>query len=147
MKLAKSLTSILLTLVLVFSSFDLIAAAESDEQTGTHFELLNPDLDSLSPEGDLLFPQSFNTTEIKSCGASTWGSLGLTNFISQMSITNTLSWALVLSPTGIAAFGPTVTVKAVNGSVTSAAGLTSFINGPNIYPPHTQPSTYQFTEV
>ncbi len=35
-------------------------------------------------------------------------------------------------------------VSATNGTVTTASGLTHFLNGANIYAPHTEPSTYLF---
>ncbi|WP_156949531.1 hypothetical protein [Paenibacillus sp. FSL R7-269] len=141
----KHFLSLLLTLVLAFSSFGLLVAADPIEQTGTHFETLNPTSDILNnKENDLLPSQNFNVNEIKSCGASTWGNLGLTSFISQYSFNKVLSWGLSLTPAGIAAFGPQVTVSAVNGSVTTASGLTHFINGANIYAPHSQSSSYSF---
>lgn len=145
MKRTKHFLSLLLTLVLAFSSFGLLAAAEPIEQTGTHFEIFNPNPDILNNnENGLLPSQNFNVNEIKSCGASTWGNLGLTSFISQYSFNKVLSWGLSITPAGIAAFGPQVTVSAVNGSVTTASGLPNFINGANIYAPHTQSSSYSF---
>ncbi|MEK3698180.1 hypothetical protein NYE33_14560 [Paenibacillus sp. FSL R10-2199] len=144
MKRTKYLLSLILTLVLIFSSFGLLAAAEPNEQTGTHFEILNPSSDIQNNESNSLPLQYFNTNDIKSCGASTWGNLGLTNFISQYSFNKVLAWGLTLTPAGIAAFGPIVKVKAANGSVTTASGLTHFLNGANIYPEHTEPSNYMF---
>lgn len=116
-----------------------------DIKTDAHLEPFNDKTDNANTENDLFQIQNFNANDVKSCGASTWGNYGLTQFISQYSFNKSLSWSLQLLPAGILAFGPTVKVSALMGSVIPA-GSTIPVNIPraSIYAPHTQSSNYIF---
>lgn len=158
MRILKHTFSLFLTIAIIFSSFGFSASAESIEQTGTHLEILNiktdahlenfnDKTDNANTENDSFQIQNFNANDIKSCGASTWGTYGLTQFTSQYSFNKTLSWGLQLLPAGILAFGPTVKVSALSGTVTLAgSGFPVSIPGASIYAPHNQPSIIFFTE-
>jgi hypothetical protein len=156
MRILKHTFSLFLTIAIIFSSFGFSASAEPIEQTGTHLEILNiktdahlenfnDKTDNANTENDSFQIQNFNANDIKSCGASSWGTYGLTEFTSQYSFGKTLSWGLRLLPAGILAFGPTVKVSALRGTVTLAgSGFPVSVPGASIYAPHNQPSNYLF---